>query len=172
MSEFEPFADGSLRSEEKKRKRFRLLMIVVIAVVGIVALMVGGHEIGRKVGWWGESDAVRRLRADPLAAEDLLGLRLERAEQSEPRGFMGKSGAIYVMHWFSIGGRSMSEVKNDVIRYAEVNGWVYDEASSTEEYWNGKKLDENGDMMRLRVEGKDYVFGGTSEILYLSIIYL
>lgn len=128
---------------------------VVFVIVGLLlvgALGFGGYEAGRNFGWWGETNGVRLLKEDPLTQPDLLDYRLAHTEQQQAPGFLQKPTSPFVIHWFYADGRSLEDMKQEVVRYAEKNGWQYDAPSSTQEYWNGRKTGASGHTLWLSIQ--------------------
>jgi hypothetical protein len=99
----------------------------------------GVWEYGRNNGWWGETNQMRALKADPLAAEQLVGLRRIWVQQTQPSGFLGKPGPQIHQGWYAPDSGSRTASKDAVARYAESQGFTYDAVTSTGRYWNGWK---------------------------------
>lgn len=136
----------------KRTKRSLIVGAVVLIVLAFAAY--GVYEFGRNDQWWGETDAVRTLKADPMAATDLLGLELAHAEQPEPAGFLRKSNPPIINRWFSLKNKDSEEVQRQTIELAEKHGWVNDASSSTDEYWNGTKRDYQGNIISINIQSE------------------
>lgn len=129
----------------------RKVILWLCALLVVLSGSFGIYEFGRQSGWWGESDSLRILLADPMASSDLLNFKLLRAEQSKAPGFMHKATPSYVARWFSPNNKNLDDARNEFTRLAEQKGWVYDPDSSTERYWNGRKTDIRGYTMSISI---------------------
>src|SRR5699024_8357958 len=90
-----------MRSEVAPRRRTAgaVVLIVVLAVVGALTFLVRNH--GRGEGWWGTSDSLQARLDDPLAATDLLGMRLLDSDRTGHVGLFEKAETPFVSHWFT-----------------------------------------------------------------------
>ena len=87
------------------------------------------------------------LLADPLAAEDLLGLPLKEGSESGYRRPLGKPKFTEVKRVFSLGDADRQEIFDRAVAFAKESGWVslFEGGRSRVSTWHGEKIDPSRD---------------------------
>lgn len=138
-----------------------LLAVLVVASGAVV------WNYGRNHYWWGVSDAQAVLLADPMAARDLDGLKLVRAEDDATVGFLGKSSGPRVSRWFTIrvdGEKTVGELG----QYAESHGWVGNDLKIRPLNWVGDRQTSHG-MASLIITADESNVSDSGERMYGTV---
>jgi hypothetical protein len=168
----------------KKTPRQTILLILVSLAVILAIFII--PEAGRRLGFWGECDAVQYFKQDPLANLSLSGLRLEHAEQTEDQRFMRKKSSPHVARWFTpANGQSYEEAFADLIDYAKQKEWVYlGDATNTDlvkEYglnpettWRGIKTNSHDYSMEITIKiiephEMDYSYDSPKRLIWVYL---
>ena len=119
------------------RRRRWMILVGVIAVVLSGALAVGVWEYGRERAWWGESDAMRMVRAESLADPELLGFKLLKSVHEQRHDSLTTSGPS-ATNCFAIDGEPEAQMQQ-AIDYALAEGWSELPGTRTASTWAGEK---------------------------------
>lgn len=164
-------------AKPKGKTWWQIALITLAIVIGIISVSFAIYETGRKLGFHGESDAVRYLKSDPLASLELPGLELEHAEQSKDQHLI-MNDAAHVNRWFkTANGQSYEQAFADLIHYAKQNDWIESgyEGIDPEKQWRGnKKSPKDSRGMELIIdiiEPYDEHFGyeSSSELIWVTL---
>ncbi len=136
-------------TDSMNRRRTMIIALSLLAVL-VVASGVVVWNYGRNHYWWGVSDAQAVLLADPMAARDLDGLKLVRAEEPKTRGVVFESPAPRLGHWFETVDDTAKTIKR-LSKIAVVNGWKETEGPKASGSWSALKH-VNGDRLLLIIE--------------------
>ncbi len=138
-----------MRSEVAPRRRTAgaVVLIVVLAVAGALTFLVWNH--GRGEGWWGTSDSLQARLDDPLAATDLLGMRLLDSDRTGHVGLFEKAETPFVSHWFTPPSQDHEQVFDDVMSYARSQGWTPSADTATDTSRTAHKETDQGWAMTL-----------------------
>ena len=111
--------------------------IILAVTIAVIAAGVGGIELGRQAGWWGEPDELRAIKSESIVNDNPLGLTLISREESGKNNFLQKHGWPAVTLTFKSG--NPKETKQKIIEFAERDGWKYDDSISIDGMWWGRK---------------------------------
>lgn len=148
-------SNRTLRGGAVRRRRW-MILVGVIAVVLSGALAVGVWEYGRERAWWGESDAMRMVRAESLADPELLGFKLLKSVHEQRHDSLTTSGPS-ATNCFAIDGEPEAQMQQ-AIDYALAEGWSELPDTRTTTTWVGEKPASLGGEMNAIVsviEGDD-----------------
>jgi len=114
-----------------------MVLVGIIVVVLSGALAIGVWEYGRERAWWGESDAMRMVRAESLADPGLLGFKFLKSVREQRNDSLTTSGPS-VTNCFAIDGEAAAQMQQ-VIDYALAEGWSELPDTRTASTWVGDK---------------------------------
>lgn len=137
----------------------RSLLIWTVLILVLAATVIGVRLIwqyGRNTAhWWGTSDSTKVLLADPMAAPDLLGLRLISHEQTQHVGLTDKAGPAYVINTFDTGDADAAEIQRQLLEFAQARGWTPTPDTSTAEYLNASRRADDCTSLAVSIEQVD-----------------
>ena len=120
-----------MNGRSPKGKNFMGLIVTVVCVVLLAGLGFATWEYGRNHQWWGDSDAMRELKSDPLAAEQVLGYPKLHTEESETEIFRFKPPGEEVKNWYSTGSDDPVVARDRVVDFALDQGYsVFNSSAS------------------------------------------
>ena len=99
--------------------------IILAVTIAVIAAGVGGIELGRQAGWWGEPDELRAIKSESIVNDNPLGLTLISREESGKNNFLQKREWPAVTLIFK--SNNPKETKQKIIEFAERDGWKYDD---------------------------------------------
>jgi hypothetical protein len=135
----------------------------IVAVLTVATLAV--LEYGRGRAWWGESDAMRMVRADALADPTLLGLDLADSRQEQRAGSLQTSGPV-VTNCFVATDDGNGKLL-EAIDFATSHGWTEVADTRTQTTWVGAKPANLGGKMSaiLTLDGNSLCAPGELAVL-------
>lgn len=112
-----------MNASSPKGKSTMVIIAMLVCLTLLAALGYATWEYGRNHQWWGDSDDMRELKSDPLAAEQVLGYPRLRTEESETEVFRFKSPGDEVKNWYSTGSDDPVVARDRVIDFALDQGY-------------------------------------------------
>ncbi|MDR0366760.1 MAG: hypothetical protein LBH68_08045 [Bifidobacteriaceae bacterium] len=128
----QPSADELRARMAANLRRRALRRLAVFLGVLLVAGVAWAIPAGKAAGLWLPDQRLRPLTHDPLAAKDLLGLSLIRAEDHAAAGFHNflspmPNRTAYVERRFTAGAGGPEATIEKISAFAEANGWEGEE---------------------------------------------
>lgn len=163
-SQASPNKKIKLPSPKSAAIKKRLIFVAVLAIMALFAFKF--YEFGRLNRWWGDSDEVRILRKESIAAKDLLGMKLIYFEETKPEHQTFKSEPPYLRRWFSVpDNEDIIDAKHNVINFALQEGWMERDFNHKINEWYGSKYSKNGQLLYLYIKAQhpdtdDYPYYG------------
>ena len=132
------------------KKRLFFVMIGLVLIIPLASF--GIYETGRHSGWWGDSDSVRALRREPMAAKDLLGMELVHSQET-PRAEDNYKSYPYMRRWFEVPeGEDMEVAMEKVVDAAVKDGWEKQKFEFKDSEWYGKKTSQEEQNMNIYIK--------------------
>ncbi len=125
--------------------------IILAVTIAVIAAGVGGIELGRQAGWWGEPDELRAIKSESIVNDNPLGLTLISREESGKNNFLQKREWPAVTLIFK--SNNPKETKQKIIEFAERDGWKYRDSAKSYDSWRANK-NTDGKKLLLTIEAK------------------
>jgi hypothetical protein len=128
----------TIREESHWGKLSKSARVLVLSVV--FGVVLPGTVLN--YGAWDYFYGLRPLKADPMASQELLGLKLVDAwEAKRWESFLdyGNDGGAAIGRYFALEGRDPDQVLNELAQYAQDHGWEGESTSERPNLWWGNK---------------------------------